>query len=210
MAKGRKPANGRYTTGAGGTITIGDVLPPFSRPADHPKHRGTAVNIGKHKIFAGGTRDLQPKDLAPFDILIPLVEASQFPPGLLREVPFGTTILWAALKDFDGVPGNWRDFLVRQVLPPLEGGKKILTFCVGSHGRTGTMLASLIALAEGISFTPDPIAAARKRHCPQAVETLEQAMAVYGMRGLHLPDKYIDEFQPRYSPAPVRPTRKRT
>jgi protein-tyrosine phosphatase len=53
-------------------------------------------------------------------------------------------------------------------------------FCTASHGRTGTVIAGLIAMLE--PETDDPIEAVRKRHCGQAVETREQALWV---RNLH-------------------------
>jgi protein-tyrosine phosphatase len=67
-----------------------------------------------------------------------------------------------------------------QVIPALKAGKKVLFFCTASHGRTGTIIAGLIALLE--PETDDPIAAVRERHCVEAVETAEQ---VRWVRNLH-------------------------
>jgi protein-tyrosine phosphatase len=67
-----------------------------------------------------------------------------------------------------------------QVIPAIKAGKKVLFFCTASHGRTGTIIAGLIALLE--PETDDPIAAVRERHCENSVETAEQARWV---RNLH-------------------------
>jgi hypothetical protein len=67
-------------------------------------------------------------------------------------------------------------------------------FCDGGHGRTGTVLASLIALMESSAKTPDPIAAVRARYCDQAVETLDQARAIYRLRGEDLPLRWARHY----------------
>ncbi len=99
------------------------------------------------------------------------------------------TVLSAVLPDFGGVPTNWQQFLEEQVIPLLEEahsqGKSILASCIGSHGRTGTLIASLIALLEpGVA---DPITEARLRHCQRAVETYAQAQGIFALRGLPVP-----------------------
>jgi len=151
-------------------------------------HRGELVRVGQFSIKAGGTYDLLPQDLEGIDVLIPLLES----------VPFGFgrrySVLAAPLVDYGGVPSNWRAFLEGDVIPLLESGASVLTFCMGSHGRTGTILASLIALLEDPAETPDPIEAARARHCRKAVETERQAVAIFALRGEELPDKYVREF----------------
>ena len=69
-----------------------------------------------------------------------------------------------------------------------------MVYCMGSHGRTGTFIASLIALLESKEQTPDPIAAVRERHCSKSVETIGQARAIFALRGEKLPKKYDDEL----------------
>jgi protein-tyrosine phosphatase len=98
------------------------------------------------------------------------------------------------MKDYNGVPPLWREFLQSVIDNELKRGKKILAFCVGSHGRTGTFLASLIALLESSEEAPDPIAAVRERHCRKAVETGDQAEAIFALRGMEVPRKYQIEF----------------
>jgi hypothetical protein len=150
-------------------------------------HRGEPVRVGPFQILAGGTRDLRPEDLEQADLLVPLLESVPFAFGRRYE------ILAAPLVDFGGVPQGWGEF-VDVIVDELARGARVLTFCMGGHGRTGTMLASLIAVLETAAETPDPIAAARERHCSHAVETLAQAEAIFALRGAPVPEKYRKEF----------------
>lgn len=156
-------------------------------------HRGEPVRVGPYEVLAGGTRDLRSEDLEKADLLVPLLENVPFAFGRRYE------ILAAPLRDFGGVPEGWSEF-VESVCDELALGRRILTFCMGGHGRTGTMLASLIAVLETAKETPDPIAAARERHCERAVETLAQCEAIFALRGMKVPAKYRHEFRP---PSPL-------
>lgn len=100
------------------------------------------------------------------------------------------------LKDYGGVPPNWRE-LLNEVIGELRQGRSLLAFCVGGHGRTGCFVGSLIALLESAEETPDPIKAVRERHCTHAVETRAQATAIFALRGEALPQWYVDEFDAR-------------
>jgi hypothetical protein len=168
----------------------GGVAPKSAPP--HLAHDGQPVKVGQYEIFAGGTRDLRWNHLDEIrpTILIPLTS------GWDSWLEFGCwyTVFAAPLRDFGGVPKVWSWF-IDEVIKELQNGERILTFCVGSHGRTGCFLASLIARLE--PETEDPIAAVRERHCPRAVETLQQAEAVFALRGLPLPVRYINEFRGR-------------
>lgn len=167
-------------------------------------HRGEAVAVGSYLIYAGGTQYMEPSDLAGYDLLLPLtgVPELQFgetynfvggqgkQPSRITALPKGekVTILAGQLPDFGGLPSDWEQFLTGKVIPRLAEGKKILTFCIGSHGRTGSLIASLIALLE--PDVEDPIAEARRRHCHHAVETPAQARGIFALKGLDLPSLY--------------------
>lgn len=159
----------------------------------HQPHVGSGVAVGPYEVLATGTQyEVNPAFGHLFDapdtVLVPLTP--QFPGA------FGNhyQMLWAPLKDFGGVPADWEWFLTGTVVPMLQGGQTLLAYCVGSHGRTGTFLASLIALLETEAETPDPIAAVRERHCEKAVETLEQAKAIFALRGQAVPTEYLKQF----------------
>ena len=131
-------------------------------------------------------------------MLIPLTDGRMpFEFGVRYEVLAG------CLVDYGGVPEYWEEFL-EVVIDELKKGKRILAFCVGSHGRTGCFLGSLIALLESEGETPDPIAAVRERHCDHAVETKAQAEAIFALRERPLPEKYVKEFYKPPALAPVK------
>lgn len=176
------PKRRRWLKGKGGKFVSTKVTSTFKPQPPHPQHRGDPVKVGPYTIHLGGTRDLRGSDFLGYDLLVPLTKG-----GLDFTSRQKVTILPYFMEDFGGVPKDWREFL-DEVIVELKAGKKILAFCIGSHGRTGCFLASLIALLE--PECEDPIAAARERHCDRAVESLTQADAVFELRGETLPDKY--------------------
>ncbi len=175
-------------------------------------HKGEAVQVGDYVIHTGGTMYMTSSDLDRFDVLLPLTGCKELDFGKTyqfvgapedadietrRKQPSGITplspgrhytILAAPLVDFGGLPENWKEFLQEQVIPLLASGKTVLGFCIGSHGRTGTLVASLIALLE--PDVADPVAEARRRHCHHAVETRAQAAGIFALRGQDLPEHY--------------------
>lgn len=155
----------------------------------HVPHDGErAVEVGDYKVYAAGTMYRLGEQFDAEDtVLVPLT--GEFLDGAFL-FGDGYRIVWAALPDYGGVPTNWKEFLVENIIPRLKDGQKLLAFCAGSHGRTGVFLASLIALLETSEETPDPIAAVRQRHCIKAVETLKQAEAVFALRDQPVPEKY--------------------
>jgi hypothetical protein len=147
------------------------------------------VCVGGYTVLAGGTAYLRPKDYRKADVLVALT--SNLPSwaviGCANLIPY-------PMEDYGGVPRDWREFLQSVIDNKLRRGKRVLAFCAGSHGRTGTFLASLIALLESEDETPDPIAAVRQRHCREAVETRRQAQAVFALRRRRMPARYRKEF----------------
>jgi protein-tyrosine phosphatase len=89
-------------------------------------------------------------------------------------------VIMAIIPDYHPPGPDFAGILRDRVIPALEAGKRVLIFCLGSHGRTGTAIAGLIAMLE--PEVDDPIEAVRKRHCGKSVETPEQALWV---RALH-------------------------
>jgi hypothetical protein len=105
-------------------------------------------------------------------------------------------VLALPLADFGGVPEGWLDLLMEYIIPNMRSGYRVCVFCVGGHGRTGTVLASLIAILESKSDTPDPIQAIRERYCYRAVETLEQAEGIFALRGQQVPERWKESLMP--------------
>jgi protein-tyrosine phosphatase len=132
------------------------------------------IKVGPYQVYATGMNYINRGlvDLSQFDVLVPLDHK-------FREDGTGTVIP-LIIADFQPPGPEAVGILKDQVIPALKAGKKVLFFCTASHGRTGTIIAGLIALLE--PETDDPIAAVRERHCENSVETAEQARWV---RNLH-------------------------
>lgn len=139
------------------------------------------VTIGGRQIWAGGRIYFGAKDLIGYDLVVPLTQVMTFAPGCRYQ------IFAIPLEDFGGVRAGFKQH-VEEVVRELKSGKKIIAFCDGGLGRTGTLLASLIALME--PETKDPIAAVRERYREFAVETYAQAEAVFALRGQKPPAEY--------------------
>lgn len=158
--------------------------------AAHQSHRGDLVKVGEFEISLGGAQYRPLMDLLDYDLVVPFLETGHPAlEGLLKPVKAagGPVIRPYPISDFSGVPDDWTDFL-SSVVRELKAGRKVIGFCMGGHGRTGTILASLIAILE--PDIEDPITAARSRYCKYAVETRAQAKAVFALKGQLLPTKY--------------------
>ena len=124
---------------------------------------------------------LSPQDIAGYDLLVPLTQCMPFAAGCRYQ------ILALPLEDFGGVRAGFKQH-VQEIMRELIAGNKMMVFCDGGLGRTGTVLASLIALME--PGTVDPIAAVRERYREFAIETYAQAEAVFALRGQRPPEQY--------------------
>lgn len=69
------------------------------------------------------------------------------------------------------------DNLVEICVSKMKQGKLVDIGCYAGHGRTGLLLACLIARKERLSAR-DAIKATRVRYCSRAIETLGQELAV--------------------------------
>jgi hypothetical protein len=144
-----------------------------SRNHDCRIHGGEEVGVGPYTVWAGGC-NLSADCLDEVDTVVSL--AVQQPD--LRG--FHVEHLLFIIKDF-GVAAGLERFLRETVLPRLAQGKTIAFHCFGGFGRTGMVLAGLIALLEP---DVDPIVAVRERYCPGAVETPDQAAFVHGLESI--------------------------
>ena len=156
------------------------------------KHTGEEpLQIGDISVRFAAGRSITPQALAASQILMPLNGS----------LPWGgwswgaaKLVISCALQDHGGVPANWATFLKETVIPYAEK-YTLIAWCVGSHGRTGCLIASLAALK--LPEVADPIAWAREHHCKRAVESKAQAEAVFALRGETLPAIYEEEFMPK-------------
>jgi hypothetical protein len=139
------------------------------------------IRVGSYTVYAGGLKYLRnpSQQFEQFDVLVPLEG---------RFIDYGyREVVWALIPDFQPPGPEIIHILKNEVIPAIKDGKKVLIFCTASHGRTGTILAGLIALLE--PETDDPIKAVRERHCERAVEKPEQARWV---RDLH--EQVLDQM----------------
>lgn len=150
------------------------------------EHFGEEVTVGPYTVWAGGIK-LNSECLGNVDVLVTLTNRQPFTyssddfPDLR---PHSLELL-----DYGGVPEDWAD-QVQEIVRMLEEGTRIAMHCQGGFGRTGTLLASLVAVLESSEETPDPIMAIRERYCFGAVETVSQAEACFALRGQQLPQNY--------------------
>ena len=163
----------------------------------HEPHRGAPVKIGPFTVYAAGMHDIGTDDLAVFrsdtDSVLVLLSNDQLE---WHCTVSDYTVLAKPLADHGGVPEDWRAF-IQKLFDLLVAGKRLLIACSKGHGRTGCCIASLIAYIESSERTPDPIAAVRVRHCSQAVESREQAEAIFALRNEQLPTRYWPQFPER-------------
>jgi hypothetical protein len=158
------------------------------------QHNGIKpVTIGGFPVHLGAQFYLDHDEvLAKVDTIITLTG------NLPNNLHWGqrVSVIDAELPDRGGVPKNWPDF-IQQIAAHIQQGGLVCAYCIGSHGRTGTFGASLIAIME--PDVEDPIAAIRERHCEEAVESMAQATAIFALKGMELPEKYKEEFTPKAS-----------
>ncbi len=157
---------------------------------EHKPHTGEPVAVGNHTIYVGGVEGFgfgfDPE--TGFDVVIPLL--LEWRPAEKRNYVLLDEF---RMPDRSGLPANWHELLKDTLIPRLKNGEKVVTFCFASHGRTGALIASLIAILE--PEVEDPIAEARKRHCHEAVESKAQAEGVFALKGKSLPRAYAKSFK---------------
>lgn len=144
----------------------------FHRPQHIIAGEGWGVWAGKKEDVRGSLHD--------FDIVMNLTytsvkDAHVIPiPELAKWSSHGANFVeiqmdWADYGTINLPIGFWQD-LVNYIR---DNKKKLLIFCQGGHGRTGTALASLFVVALG--YKPiDAIAWVRKNYCYEAIETKGQ------------------------------------
>lgn len=85
------------------------------------------------------------------------------------------------IKDYS-VPVNKQEFMdmCKWISEQLDAGKKVHLGCIGGHGRTGTVIAGVMAYRG----EKDAIGWTRKNHCHKAVESDEQVKMLVKLYGV--------------------------
>jgi len=138
------------------------------------------------KIYAGAGPDCI-KRLSKFDLLLNLTGDTVFGGHI---IPLPELKRWERPGCVPEIVLDWPDMgiicLPREFWTTLmdlltQRQAKMLVFCVGGHGRTGTAIASLMAACGWSSA--DAIAWIRANYCRRAVETEEQEEYVHWIAG---------------------------
>ena len=160
-----------------------EMLPEMAFECPHPLRK---VKVGAHHVYAGAAKYLTEKSIASegIELFVPLSTATV-------PVPTGVRVRPAVLPDFGGVTSDW-SAVIDELVDELKQGTILMCCCQAGHGRTGTLLASLVSVMEpGII---DPIDTVRHRYCHHAVETTAQAEAIFALRNQKLPERYRGTF----------------
>lgn len=127
-----------------------------------------ALALGDGKVIYGGScwhPAVSDADIyVGLDALMILTEKS-YPWNEQQEVKFKITDSEA--------PADSKEFtkMVVWLSAQIDAGKKVHVGCIGGHGRTGMLLAALVAYRK---VDDDPIAYVRKHYCKKAVESQAQ------------------------------------
>ena len=84
--------------------------------------------------------------------------------------------------DFGAIRQDYFASLIRQIVRALEDGGRVEVACQGGHGRTGTVLAGVLAVVESLS-PEEAIESLRERYCDDAIEGHKQVELVFRLMG---------------------------
>ena len=151
------------------------------------KHLQQAINIGRFTVFASGSSALRvilPKDIGatqtrhePKDVAVYLD-----PRSWSNRVQPRKGIAYLDWPDMGVISDIRFRRVLTHLISALTAGKEVETGCIGGHGRTGTLLAGLMALLENCS-AEEAIKRVRSRYCKWAVESRGQVLMIYTLLG---------------------------
>jgi hypothetical protein len=152
---------------------------------DHDHKPETGCKVGNFTLYPTADKFMNAAQADKFDVLVPLVD-SGFTVGSMV-VDYLGLLMWFPIKDFSAPNPAKLRIMAQRMNDFAKGGARVALWCIGSHGRTGTVLAACIGLEEP---DVDPIDAVRERHCKHAVENHEQLVSVFDALGRELPEKW--------------------
>ncbi len=148
----------------GGDVVGGYGGGSFRKHSCYRSH--PVLEIGGGKLYGGNYRDHD--HLPVCDLYIALERDGTSP----RFDPSRTTLPSAVTFYVPnmGVPQDVKSFrvLVETCVAALAAGKSVHIACIGGHGRTGMMIAAIVAR---IGITTDAINWVRANYCAKAVES---------------------------------------
>jgi hypothetical protein len=147
------------------------------------------INGKTYNIYAGRKHDVE--DFADdYDIVLNL---TGYAIHKRHEIPFQELSKWRDKKHVKykeicldwpdmGVVNLPKEFWIDLIDLFKKKKSKVLMFCIGGHGRTGTAMAVLMVL--GLGWKPkDAVDWIRKEYCDKAIETWKQLDYIYSMVG---------------------------
>ena len=157
------------------------------------KHKpDKAIAVGTLKFYPFSYADTIEKELVKSEVN-PIYALTNCLFTKLYGEGFKGTVYGIAFPDRGTLPKDVHMSIIKDMAVRAKKGEKVGFYCTGGHGRTGTILASLIALLER---PEDPIKIARKRYCTHCVESNAQAELIFSVMGKDLPPAYKTEFKP--------------
>lgn len=155
-----------------------------------PQH---VINGKEYNIYAGREWDVK-NDADKYDIVLNL---TGYQLHKHHVIPIPELNKWSKKEHhkYKEICLDWPDMgivdLPREFWLDLVGyfkkhHSKVLMFCMGGHGRTGTAMASLMVL--GLEYSPEKaITWIRENYCEKAIETWKQLNYVYNLIGQQAP-----------------------
>jgi len=186
--------------------TTGQQTQAVGRTCDHWRD---PVKVGEHYITVSAWSD-RPKtpDMAPYPDMGVYVADNWMRNfngfmGVGVAIPNKYKALICDWPDFGVVELEEVQWLVLYAVDCLEKGMDVDIGCVGGHGRTGTLLACIIAYLEGCN-TSKAITRVHTRHCKKAIESKSQVNLIRAFCDEPIPEKvmvkewclYLDEVRP--------------
>lgn len=178
--KGRKPKplaefRSKFDTGLRHPVGGHDARPTsypndtgrFSRPLCYETHK--PLSIGGGTLHGGNCAH---HDHLPACALYVALDSSQRHPLFDPEAGTLASCAYYPIPNM-GVPAAPAKFavLVDTICQSLQAGRRVHIGCIGGHGRTGMVIAAVVARLE---LDPDPITWVRTTYCSRAIESREQ------------------------------------
>lgn len=135
------------------------------------KHPKLNVGTDESPLYVTGGSVTQPVSgqFEDHDIVVALESGGRI---LNLTAPWsGTTAFYFPIVDMSTPAFEDLEKLITYLSEALQDGKSVMIGCIGGHGRTGLVLAALVATLRG---EKDAITYVRKHYCKKAVESSSQ------------------------------------
>lgn len=163
-----------------------NIEPDLSRKACHETH--PALSVWGGTLLGGNCRDhSRHKNVDLYVALDASMKHPLFDPG--AKIP---QCAYYPIQNM-GIPNNPANFhaLIERIIDVLASGGTVHVGCIGGHGRTGLVLAAVVASDD--DTLDDPIEWVRTNYCKRAIESKEQEGFLVTHYGCNPPPKRVDK-----------------